>query len=180
MSLLRTTAVLAFLASNLAAIPIASAQHESQYGQSDFGVGLMVGSPTGVTAKKYLAENHAFDGAFGFGYGGYSIHADYLFEQRDFLGENDARLGWFVGIGGQFQVERDRYHRGGYYGRRYDRDDRDRRNRVHAGPRAPIGLELRFRSLPPLEMFAEIALGFEIVEYPGLTLNGGLGARWYF
>jgi len=179
MSLLRSLGLLGVVVTSLAAIPTASAQ-DSQYGQSDFGVGLMVGSPTGVTAKKYLAENHAFDGAFGFGYGGYSIHADYLFEQPDFLGENDARLGWFLGIGGQFQVERERYYgRNGYYDRKYDRDDRDRRH-IHAGPRVPIGLELRFRSLPPLEMFAEIALGFEIVEYPGLTLNGGLGARWYF
>ena len=107
MSLLRSLGLLGVVVTTLAAIPTASAQ-DSQYGQSDFGVGLMVGSPTGVTAKKYLAENHAFDGAFGVGYGGYSIHADYLFEQPDFIGENEARLGWFVGIGGQFQVERER------------------------------------------------------------------------
>ena len=180
MTLLRTTAALGFVLLGLGGIPTtASAQSgsSSQYGQGDFGVGLMIGSPTGLTAKQYLAEQHALDAALGFGYGGTHFHADYLYEKRDVLGERNARLGWFVGIGGQFSVERNRGSR--YYGRKYDDYRRDR-DYFHVGPRVPLGLELRFQSIPKLEFFGELALGFEIVEYPGLTLDGGIGTRFYF
>lgn len=176
MNPLRTLAVLGFVLSSVAAIPTASAQ-TSQYGQGDLGVGLMIGSPTGVTAKKYIRDQHAVDAALGFGYGGTHFHADYLYEKKDVLGENGARLGWFVGIGGQAQVERRRD--GYYYNRRYHRDD-DRRQYLHLGARLPLGLELRFQELPRFEFFAELALGFEIIEYPGPTLDGGIGTRFYF
>lgn len=148
----------------------------SQYGQGNLGLGVMIGSPTGLSLKNYLGENHAVDAALGFGYGGFHLHADYLFEQQDFLGESEARLGWFIGVGGQFQAER---NRGRYYNRRYDADERDDQH-LHLGARVPLGLEARFRSLPPLEFFFEIAPGFEIVEYPGPTLDAAIGTRFYF
>ena len=184
MSLLRTITHLAFVASALVAIPTASAQSgtTSQYGQGSFGLGLMIGSPTGLSAKKYLAEQHAIDGAVGWGYAGTHVHADYLYEKKDVLGESGARLGWFVGIGGQARMERHRH--GSYYNRRHDHDGHDHddhdRGYLHLGARAPLGLELRFQSLPRLELFGEIALGFEIIELPGPTLDGGIGTRYYF
>jgi hypothetical protein len=181
MTLLRSVVLLGLVFSGISSIPTASAQAgtHSQYGQGDFGVGLMIGSPTGITAKKYLAEQHAVDAALGWGYGGSHFHADYLYEKKDVLGESEARLGWFVGIGGQVQMERNR--NGYYYNRRYHRDDYRRdRNYLHLGARVPLGLELRFQSLPKFEFFGEVALGFEIIEYPGPTLDGGIGTRFYF
>lgn len=181
MSNLRTVVLLGLaFAFSISTIPTASAQSGSRYGQGDFGIGFMIGSPTGLSLKKYLADQHAIDGAIGWGYGGTHVHADYLYEKNDLLGESDARLGWFIGIGAQVGVER--YRRGHYYNRRHDHhDDHDRdRNYLHVGARLPLGLELRFRSIPKFEFFGEIALGFEIIEYPGPTLNGGIGTRFYF
>lgn len=181
MNLLRTITLLCFVAAGLLAIPHASAQSGSQYGQGDFGIGVMVGSPTGLTAKKYLADQHAIDGAIGWGYAGTHIHADYLYEKKDVLGESEARLGWFFGIGGQARMERTRH--GSYYNRRDDHDNHDHdhdRGYLHLGARVPLGLELRFQSLPQFEFFGEIALGFEIIEFPGPTLDGGIGTRFYF
>ena len=157
-------------------IHVPSNGQSSQYGQGSLGVGVMVGSPTGLSLKKYLTEKHAFDAALGFGYGGIHVHADYLFEQQDFMGSSEARLGWFIGIGGKFASER---NRGRYYNRRYDEDER-REQHLHAGLRVPIGLELRFQDIAPLEFFFEIAPGFEIVEYPGPTLDAAIGTRFYF
>lgn len=180
-----TIGILAVLfSSTLAAERTASAEEihvpsngqPSQYGQSSLGVGVMIGSPTGLTLKKYLTENHAFDAALGVGYGGMHVHADYLFEQQDFMGVSEARLGWFIGVGAQFQAERNRGH---YYNRRYDEDER-REQHLHAGLRVPIGLELRFQDIAPLEFFFEVAPGFEIVEYPGPTLDAAIGTRFYF
>ena len=138
----------------------------------------MIGSPTGLSVKKYLAESHAIDGALGWGYGGTHFHADYLYEQKDVLGENNARLGWFVGIGGKAGMSR--YGNGRYYNRRYDRYEDRNRDYLHLGARVPLGLELRFQSIPKLEFFGELAFGFEVVEYPGPTLDAGIGTRFYF
>lgn len=157
-------------------VTVPSNGEPSRYGQGSLGVGVMIGSPTGLSLKNYLAENHAVDAALGFGYGGFHFHADYLFEQQDFVGSSEMRLGWFIGVGGQFQTERNRRR---YYNRRYDENER-RDQHLHLGARVPLGLELRFQSLPPLELFFEIAPGFEIVEYPGPTLDAAIGTRFYF
>jgi hypothetical protein len=140
------------------------------------GVGIVIGSPTGLTGK-WVAGNHvAFDAAVGIGFGeDLHVHADWLWEGDSLLDEQGANLRWFAGVGGRFEFDDDHCDNGNGNGNK-NCDDDD----VDLGPRVPVGLELRFASVKPLELYAEIALGIEVVDDTGLTFDGGIGARWFF
>lgn len=145
--------------------------HAQEPAPGALGLGVIVGSPTGLSAKFRASRANSFDAAVGLGFGNYfHVHANWLYEMPPLLREEGVTLAWFAGIGGRFAV-RDRDGRG------RDGDDGDD---VDAGPRVPIGLELRFSTVPQLELFGEIAPGVEIVDDVGLFLDGGIGARWFF
>lgn len=144
----------------------------------DFGLGLVLGSPTGITGKFYLAPSAAIDATVGIGLGeDLHVHADYLFEGGDLAGQPGFRLGWFVGIGGRLVAHDDedvRHSHGNQGTHTHDRDELD------FGPRVPVGLEFRPAELRQLEVFAEVALGVDLVDDPGLTIDAGLGVRYFF
>lgn len=144
----------------------------------DFGLGLVLGSPTGITGKFYLAPSAAIDATIGIGLGeDLHLHADYLFEGADLLGQPGFRLGWFVGIGGRLVAHDDedvRHSHGNQGTHTHDHDELD------LGPRVPVGLEFRPAELRQLEVFAEVALGVDLVDDPGLTIDAGIGVRWFF
>src|SRR5688500_5418327 len=66
------------------------------------GLGIVVGSPTGISGK-WIAGNHvAFDAAVGIGFGeDLHVHADWLWEGDSLLDEEGANLRWFAGVGGR-------------------------------------------------------------------------------
>lgn len=129
------------------------------------GVGLITGEPTGLTAKYYLADNHAVDAAVGFSvlYNGIQAHADYLWhpwileEKRTFV------LPAYVGVGARLLDESDK--------------------EFHIGPRAVAGMVFDFKHIP-LDAFAEVAgiLDFRLGDDSGvgLDINFGAGVRYYF
>ena len=91
------------------------------------------------------------------------------------LSEEGATLRWFAGVGGRFEYDEYRHRHGnGNNADWHDHED------VDLGPRVPVGLELRFASVKSLELFAEVALGIEVIDDPGLTFDGGIGGRWFF
>ena len=142
------------------------------------GIGLILGSPTGISGKLYLGPGAAIDAALGLGIGeDVHLHVDYLFEFDDLAKQPGFRLGWFAGIGGRLaDTDEDDYTHvhGNGVRHRHDRDELD------LGPRVPVGLEFRANELPRLEIFAEVALGLDLVEDPGLTIDAGIGGRFFF
>ena len=150
----------------------------------NFGLGVVIGTPTGVAGKWYLADSHAIDFAVGFsiiGAEGVHIHADYLWHPWHLASESKFDLGVYVGIGGRF-LEHDR-------GNRFFDDDDD----FHIGPRAPIGLLFDFsRAGAPIDVFIEAALGIDFIfdddnrngrgDHDGVDINlhAAFGARYYF
>lgn len=154
--------------------PFAIAQESVRDGS--LGAGVVIGSPTGLTAKWMAGKQTAFDAAIGIGFGeDLHVHADWLFEGDPLLAEQGATLSWFVGVGGRFEWDDDNDKDNNNNGNGNDDDDD-----LDLGPRVPIGLELRFASVKPLEIFAEVALGIEVIDDTGLTFDGGIGARWFF
>lgn len=150
-------------------------QSDAPYmGAGNLGIGFQIGSPTGFTAKYYLGGSNAIDAAVGAWFDSLHLHADYLYEGGDLLGEPTLRLGWFIGAGGRIVFHDDDRRRNN--NNDPDEDDDD----VDLGARFPVGLELRFRELPRFELFVEVAPGMEIVDDPGLTVDGALGGRFYF
>jgi len=144
-----------------------------------FGMGLIVGSPTGLSLKYYLGGgDQAIDAAIGFAFinaGGIHVHADYLWHPVMLTRDAAFSLPLHVGIGARV-LDHDR--------------GRDADNDFHVGIRGPIGITFDFTEIP-LDVFAEIAL---ILDFHGehrlnsnddsdhfdLDLNAGIGVRYYF
>lgn len=139
-----------------------------------FGIGLVIGEPTGVAAKLYLHDDQALQAAVGFSpvVDGFQVHVDYVFHPF-ILEERDAfTLPAYIGPGVSLLQ-----HAAG----------RDGDDDFRIGVRVVAGVLFDFKELP-LDVFAEVAgvgqytFGSESdsVNGVGLALNGGIGARYYF
>ncbi len=132
------------------------------------GLGVVIGDPTGVSAKIRLTPSSALDAALGAGDGAdLHLHLDWLFVGAPFVRESNVSIAWFAGVGGALEVDDDE-------GRFDDDDD------TELEARAPLGITMRFDSVPPLELFAEIALAVEVVDDVDTEVDGGIGVRWFF
>ena len=168
-----------FAVSLLAAIVRPAAATEVGYSRK-FGLGVVIGDPTGLSAKCWIAPTNALDFGLGFwGYGvnnrcveqrnctryGYSngtFNMDYLWQSNIVRGQ--AQLDWHIGAGGRADL-------GGRLQRRLLRPSR---------ARAPLGLDLMFNNPGFLEVFFEIAPAFVLVPGFWFEIEGGLGVRFYF
>jgi hypothetical protein len=126
----------------------------------DFGLGIIAGEPTGVSAKLWVASRTAFDlgVAWSFRHSGFfHLHADYLWH---FPGEFESaeRLTLYAGIGGRFGARRDD---------------------ALLGVRIVGGLAFWPRNAP-IDVFVEVAPVMDLVPATELTANGGIGIRFFF
>ena len=152
-----------------------------------YGVGLVVGTPTGLTGKVWVAPAGAIDAGLGaWGYGraggcardpngrdvcdrrwrgqsGLSLHVDYLWQSR-IVDNATVQLDWHLGAG----------PRAIFYGGPCDFDC------WNLGARAPVGLDLTFTRPAFLEIFFELAPTLYLVPGAFFAFEGGLGARAYF
>lgn len=131
----------------------------------EWGLGLRIGNPTGITAKKYLGAGNALEVALGTNYNndGFELLAHYLFH---FPVNGAPGLDWYYGFGGQLQS--------------HDRGDRDGDNNVELGGDGVIGLEYTLANAP-VSIFLDGILFLEIIDDPfDLDLDVGIGVRYNF
>jgi hypothetical protein len=156
----------------LAAALVPAAASAQAVEKGAFGVGIVIGEPTGVTAKLYLDDDTAVQAAIGSAFisGGLQAHADYLWHPW-LLEERDSfALPVYIGPGARII--------------QYDQG-RDGDDYVALGARAVAGFLFDFKAVP-IDAFAEVAgvleLRFGNDEHDGLgvALNAGVGARYYF
>lgn len=127
----------------------------------DFELGVLLGEPTGLSAKFWTAWNSALDfgAAWSFGKGGnFHLHADYLFHNFEFFDVASGTLPIYAGIGGRVRLE----------------DDDSR-----AGIRIAVGAEYIFENYP-LSLFFEVAPIIDVAPETEASVNGGLGMRYIF
>ena len=134
----------------------------AQPGQArDFGVGAILGSPTGFSLKYWLTDTTAVDGAFAWHFGDHNrfqFHADHLWHIRlPEVNVPDGRLPFYVGAGLRVISGPD----------------------AEAGVRIPLGLSYLL-SKAPLEFFAEIVPVIDFAPDTEADLDGGIGVRYYF
>jgi hypothetical protein len=149
------------------------------YGRK-FGLGFMVGDPTGLTSKLWLGPTNSIDFGLGlwgygvyncagrgapcdrFGYNGGTFNLDYLWQSNIVPGK--TQLDWHIGAGG----------RSIWYGRCAS-------DCLALAARMPVGLDLMFANPARLELFLELAPSLYIVPtLAALGIEGALGARFYF
>jgi hypothetical protein len=140
-----------------------------------FGIGLILGEPTGVSAKLYLSDDKAVDAAVGGAVvgGGIQAHADYLWHPWVLTNEESFVMPAYLGLGARVL----QHDPGG-----------DDENDFHTGVRLVAGILFDFRNIP-LDVFVE---GAVIGEWKsgsdsdpehggfGPALNIGLGGRYFF
>ena len=133
------------------------------------GVGIILGEPTGITAKLYLKDDVAIQGAVGSALigGGLQLHADYVFHPYILQSRPSFVLPVYFGPG----VRLIDYSNG--------RDD----SSFAIGVRGVAGMLFDFKDVP-LDAFVEVAavLEYEFKDGRGaaLRLNAGAGVRYYF
>lgn len=134
-----------------------------------FGIGIIVGEPTGICGKLYIKDDQAIQAAVGGAIigGGIQAHADYVFHPIILQTRDSFVLATFIGPGVRFI----QYSNG-----------RDA-SFVALGLRATGGLLFDFKNVP-LDAFLEVAgvfeFAFEDGEGAGIALNAGAGVRYYF
>lgn len=132
-----------------------------------FGLGLIIGEPSGLSAKVFVSGPHGVQAHLGFGVGrrGFLVViVDYLFHVTNLVPPiGDVGFLWpYAGIGGRL----------GVLERRNDED-------VIFGVRIPLGASFGFNAVP-IEVFAEFAVGIGLLPETRAIFDGGIGGRYYF
>lgn len=124
-----------------------------------FGLGLMFGSPTGLSAKLWLSEASALDAgaAWSLYHDGYfRIHLDYLHHSY-LINVSKGKLPLYYGIGGRVGFSDD----------------------VRVGLRVPVGLEYIFPN-ESFDIFFELVPGMDLLPATEFQLDGAIGCRYFF
>jgi hypothetical protein len=148
----------------LVALATASARADG----GPFGLGLILGSPTGIDGKLYFNKQNALDFAVGEAFvneRGFHLHADYLWHPVMLTQDEAFFLPLYLGVGGRFLNH-----------------ERHTDTATHLGVRAPLGILFDFKRIP-LDIFLEVAVVVDIIrpsEDDIVDLNVGVGVRYYF
>lgn len=145
----------------IALILLAAFAAGSLHAQRDgLGLGVIVGEPTGVTAKYWIDDRSAFDAAAAWsleGRSSFHLHGTWLFHRFDLIEVERGDLPVYYGVGARVKT-------GG-------------KDRV--GVRVPVGIAYHFDNVP-VELFGELAPILDIAPSTSLRINAAIGGRWYF
>ena len=135
--------------------------------EDSFGLGLIVGEPTGFSFKYWQNKEIAIDGALAWsfvGNDGFQIHTDYLI--HDYKMNNSDQWPFYYGLGALLEFE----------------DDEGRKHDGHTvfGFRVPIGMSYFFEDKEPYEFFIELVPVLELAPDVDVSLNAAVGLRFYF
>ena len=147
-------------------------QRSTQYAQpqGNFGLGAVIGEPTGIAWKYRINSVNALDGAIGFSpYNAYRVHVDYLWQSHPF---DEYNLAMHYGAGVAFGSGRTTYYsnNGGVLFRNQE---------VGFGLRGVIGLNYLIKR-SPVDLFFELAPLIVLTPNSTSGIDLGFGARVYF
>ena len=148
------------LASLAATLAMSSPAPARAY-QDGFGVGLIAGEPTGLSAKLWLGRNTAIDGAAAWSFSGVDalhLHADFLVHRFDLARVERGALPAYYGVGGRLKIR--------------DQDSQ-------FGVRIPLGLAYLFEATP-VDVFLEMVPLVDLVPDTDFELNASVGVRYFF
>ena len=138
-----------------------------------FGLGVIIGEPTGLSAKLWVSPVNALDFGLGWSYWGERIgpdnvvysgesrvhfHMDYLWHWFNAIQSNE-RFPLYAGVGGSINT-----------GAGYD---------ASAAIRGVFGIAWMPHHAP-IDVFLELVPSLQVVPSTGFGIDAGLGARFYF
>lgn len=138
-----------------------------------FGLGVILGEPTGISAKLWTSQVNAFDFGLGWSIGGDRIgkykgnynggsrvhfHMDYLWHSFDAI-HSTERFPLYYGIGGRINT-----------GAGYDES---------VAVRGVFGIAWLPHNTP-MDVFLELVPSLQLTSSTGFGIDAGIGARFYF
>ncbi len=130
--------------------------------QKGCGLGVVLGEPTGISAKFWLTPGTALD--FGLGYSFtssnsvFDFYADYVFHSADMINSTENFVVYY-GPGARLKI----------------REDADSR----LGVRGVIGILWLPRGIN-FDLFVEVAPILDIIPATKFDFSGGIGGRYFF
>ena len=127
-----------------------------------FGVGVILGEPTGITIKYMLDDKSAIDAAIGWETSGdneFHIHGDYLYHMNDLIKVPQGKLPLYFGGGLRF-IDREK-------------------KKDKFGIRIPVGIEYLFGNVP-LGAFFELVPILNLTPDTEFDFEAGIGIRFFF
>jgi hypothetical protein len=149
------------------AVQVSNAQERS------FGLGVIVGEPTGLSAKLWTSSTTAFDFGLGWSIGGDRLgnyngnydggsrvhfHMDYLWHSFEAI-HSSERFPLYYGFGGRINS-----------GAGYD---------ASFAVRGVIGIAWLPHNTP-MDIFLELAPSLQLTSSTGFAIDAGFGARYFF
>ena len=131
-------------------------------GPGKFGLGIIVGEPTGLNAKLFLDSGNALDMGVAWSLSGDNdlhLQLDYLYHRYSLIKVDKGKLPLFFGLGGRVEL-------------RENRDDK-------VGLRIPVGLAYEFADAP-FDVFVELVPVLELTPDTDFDFEGALGVRFWF
>ncbi|HPE56138.1 MAG TPA: hypothetical protein P5514_11060 [Bacteroidales bacterium] len=125
-----------------------------------FGLGIVVGEPTGISGKYWTGQTTALDGAVAWSFnheGSFYIHADFLKHHFDIIDVSEGKMPLYYGIGGKMVLA----------------------DKGILGAHVPLGIAYMFETAP-LDIFLEIRPGLNLLPATEFDMSGGIGVRFYF
>jgi len=125
-----------------------------------FGLGIILGEPTGVSFKNWVGKREAIDVAVAWsfeGEGAIHIHADYLFHNFRLFHIEKGDLVFYYGIGARVKTV----------------------HKTQVGVRIPLGLSYLFEK-DPVEIFFELGPIMNLTPKTLFRMTTGIGVRYYF
>ena len=125
-----------------------------------FGMGIILGEPTGLSAKLWTSGDNAFDFAAAWSFkgdGNLLLQADYVWHFFDLIQVSSGKFPFYIGIGARVVLANDPLF----------------------GARIPIGLDYLFADAP-IDVFIEIVPILDLAPETDISVGGGLGVRYWF
>lgn len=128
-----------------------------------FGIGVIIGEPTGISVKSWLSDRSALAAVAAWSFGGRNtvhFHLDYQVHNYDLVTVEQGRMSFYWGLGGRIIVR-----------------EGDRDNILSA--RIPLGLNYHIQG-SRLETFVEAVPKVNLIPSTGFDVGAGLGIRYFF
>jgi len=131
------------------------------FGQNgDIGLGIILGEPTGLSAKLWTGKTMAFDAgaAWSFVSGGFfQVHGDLLFHNFDLFKAYTGKWALYYGFGGRVKFA----------------------DQTIVSVRVPIGISYQFEKTA-IELFFEVVPMLDLLPATEVGISGGAGFRYFF
>jgi hypothetical protein len=153
---LTLTALLA-LASAAGAAPTSPSSPTTE----GFGIGVVIGEPSGITASLPVGANNAFNLTAGYGLshhgGNLTLLGNYVWHQRDLITVDAGKISLYYGPGARVLLARN----------------------SEVGLGVTLGIDYLFEGAP-LQAYLEVCPGINVVPNTETNATAGIGLRYFF